>query len=535
MSDRSDAQTPKQPNIVLILVDDMGYSDIGCYGSEITTPNLDRLARGGVRFSQAYNCARCCPSRAALLTGLYPHQAGVGHMVGDYGVPEYQGYLRDDCATIAEALRAGGYRTLMSGKWHVGGKQTPKDRDSWSAGDATHPHPLDRGFDEYYGTLCGAGSYFRPPTLCRGREFVEPEGDGYYLTDAIGTEAAAMIGRAHDDGKPFFLYAAFTAPHWPLHALEEDTARFRGRYTQGWDILRTARHETLKGLGVLDSKWGISKRDETAPFWGDVPLSRRAWEDHKMAVYAAQVFAMDRAVGAILNELETRDIFDDTLVVFVSDNGGCAEFCKEDGHAANYLIPCRDGELPSVGNRPDRTPGDEHTFMSYELPWAHASNSPFRLYKCWTHEGGISTPLIAHWPKGFGPGGVRHETCHFVDIMPTLLDAAGVAYPREIEGRAIQPCEGESILDACRGTEWRRERPVFWEHQGNRAMRRGDLKLVSRFPGKWELYDMAGDRTETDDLTSRYTVETKEMAAAWDEWAARIGVRDWNVPKSEWK
>jgi len=534
MAESSDRGGDGRPNVIVILVDDMGYSDIGCYGSEIQTPNLDRLAAGGVRFSSMYNCGRCCPSRAALLTGLYPHQAGVGHMVGNRGVPAYQGYLNDSCVTIAEALSAGGYRSFMSGKWHVGGSHTPANRDEWYSGGEGHPHPLDRGFERFYGMLGGAGSYFRPPTLSRGREFIEPEGDSYYFTDAISDEACSMIDEACRAGDaasgteaPFFMYVAYTAPHWPLHARREDIERYRGHYAAGWDPLRTARHEALKGMGMLDPHWAISPRDEAAADWSLLSRKRREWEDFKMAVYAAQIDRVDQGVGRIVRKLEEHGELENTLVMFMADNGGCAEFCNEDGTRERYGIPTRDGRMPRVGNRPDVEPGGADTFMSYELPWANASNSPFRLYKCWVHEGGISTPLVVHWPRAVARGAIRHETCHFIDIMPTCLDAAGVAYPDEHEGRKITPVEGESFLPAVRGDAWRRERPVFWEHQGNRAMRDGSLKLVSRFPGRWELYDMAGDRTELDDYATRYRTEVREMESAWNEWAARAGVVDW--------
>jgi arylsulfatase len=315
-----------QPNIVLILADDMGYADIGCYGSEIRTPNLDALAGNGVRFSQMYNCARCCPTRASLLTGLYPHQAGVGHMVNDRGVgPAYQGYLRQDCVTMAEALKLAGYRTYLSGKWHVGGGYSAHRPDSWTPGAVTPPMPIQRGFDPHSGLRGGAASYFHPTAMVENDTIIPPGdfGNDYYLTDAISARACGMIDDAVDHPAPFFLYVAYTAPHWPLHAWEEDIARYQGRYHRdGWDAVRTARHEQLKASGILDAAWPISPRDQKSRPWEDV--QDKDWEDRRMAVYAAQVDRMDQGIGRILGKLREHGLGDDTIIVFLSDNGGCA-------------------------------------------------------------------------------------------------------------------------------------------------------------------------------------------------------------------
>ncbi len=537
-------QHATRPNVVLILVDDMGYSDIGCYGSEIHTPNLDRLANRGVRFSQMYNCARCCPTRASLLTGLYPHQAGIGNMVGDMGVgPAYQGYLRDDCVTLAEVLGAAGYRTLMSGKWHVGGGYAANHPETWAPGTKPYPIPTQRGFDEYYGMLSGGGSYFNPPYMMRGERLVYPAGPDYYLTDDISEQAVRMIretaretagatppagGAIDGEKQPFFLYVAYTAPHWPLHAMPEDIARYEGRYRQGWDALRSARHEELKGLGVLDPKWPISPRDEKAPPFDDLDPARRDWEDLRMAVYAAQVDRMDQGVGRILDELRRLRIEDDTIVMFLSDNGGCAEFLAEDTNKPEpfrYNIPTWDGRPMTVGNIPGLRPGSDTTFMSYDLPWANASNSPFRMFKHWVHEGGISTPFIVHWPAGLGTQPrMCHSQAHVMDIMATLVEVTGAPYPQEHHGTAIQPLEGESFLPALRGSSWQRERPLFWEHHGNRAVRDGQWKLVQKEGAPWELHEMEADRTEVNDLAAAEPGRAQDLHAMYDEWARRCGV-----------
>jgi arylsulfatase len=521
-----DVPNASRPNIILIMVDDMGFSDIGPYGSEIATPNLDGLAGGGVRFSRMYNCARCCPTRASILTGLYPHQAGVGHMVGNRGLPGYQGHINDNCVTIAEALKTAGYRTLMSGKWHCGGNYAPHRPETWTPGDAGHPLPVQRGFDEHYGTLGGAGSFFKPPTLIHNDTFIEPEGENYYYTDAISENASRMIRQAHADGQPFFCYVAYTAPHWPLHALPEDIEKYRGRYARGWDPLRTSRHEELKSSGILSDRWEISPRDPHSPGFDELDAKRREWEDLRMAVYAAMIDRMDQGVGHILATLDELGVADDTLVMFLSDNGGCAEYLREDGgNVERYDIPTRDGRPMKCGNRPDLEPGPADTFMSYDLPWANASNSPFRLYKSYTHEGGISTPLVARWPKKFAGGHLSHRIGHVVDIMATCLEAAGAEYPEQYDGRQITPLEGESLLPAMCGEDRPRTRPVFWEHQGSRAVRDGDWKLVyQRGQQCWELYDMNVDRTELNDLAPKDTQRAARMTEMYEQWAKRCGV-----------
>ena len=516
----------RRPNLVLILADDMGFSDIGCYGAEIRTPNLDQMAAEGVRFTQMYNCARCCPSRASLLTGLYPHQAGVGHMVADLGTPGYQGYLRDDCVTIAEALGASGYRTLMSGKWHVGGMYPKSNPDDWHLDDPKRPVPPDRGFHDWYGSPTGAGSYYNPKPVFRNRTLVEPASEGYYYTDAISDNAVQMIEDAAKSDQPFFLHVAYTAPHWPLQAPEEDIAKYQGKYRLGWDAIRTSRHEELKSLGLVDSRWSISPTDDLAPSWPSI--KHKDWEDRRMAVYAAQVDCMDQGIGRIMAKLRELDIVEDTLVIFLSDNGGCAELLEEDGIRSWEWPTTLDGRPMKFGNNPEITPGDATTYQSYDLPWANASNSPFRLYKHWVHEGGISTPMISSWSGRSHVGSINHRVLHVVDIMATFLDAAGVRYPVEYHDHLIQPLEGESFLPALRGQSWQRECPVFWEHEGNCAVRDGRWKLVSKYPGAWELYDMVEDRTELNDLSEKNKPQVEKMAAMYSEWAERSDVLPWD-------
>jgi arylsulfatase A-like enzyme len=514
-----------QPNIVVILVDDMGYSDIGAFGSEIRTPNLDSMSSGGMRFSQAYNYGRCCPSRACLLTGMYPHQAGVGWMVNNRGTTAYQGYLRPDTPTIAEVLKTAGYRTYLSGKWHVGGNFMRSDPSDWRIGDPERPLPLDRGFNDWYGTPAGAGSYFNPKPLFNGYDILPEVGEDYYYTDAVTDNAVRMIEDAASRKDPFFLYVAYTAPHWPLHAHEDDIAHYQGKYSQGWDVLRANRHEELKGLGILDSRWPISSRDENAPPWDDMP--DKEWQDRRMAVYAAQIECLDRGVGQINDKLRELGLEDNTLVIFLSDNGGCAEFLNEDGQRSREWKLTTDGREVRFGNTPEIDPGAPDTYQSYGLPWSNASNSPFRLFKSWVHEGGISTPMIARWPDAIPAGQINHDVVHIVDFMATFADMAGATFPAEFNGAATRPLEGESLLPSLRGEEWQRERPLFWEHQGNRAVRDGRWKLVSQHPGEWELYDMAEDRTELNDLAEKDKPRAEKMAAEWEGWAEKVDVRPW--------
>lgn len=519
------AEETKRPNVIVILVDDMGFADIGPTGSEIKTPNLDQLAGNGALLTAMYNCARCCPTRASLLTGLYPHSAGIGHMGLDLGTAAYQGFLRNDSATIAEHLRAGGYRTLMSGKWHVAGDFNPRDTDNWRVGDLMHPTPRQRGFDRFFGTLDGATHFFHPHYMLEDDDRVEVYPDDFYFTDAITDKAIEMIDEAVADESPFFLYLAHTAPHWPLHALPEDIAKYEGVYSGGWDAIRTARHEEMNAKGLFATNWDISPRDETVPSWNTV--SHRDWEAAKMATYAAMVDRMDQSIGRLVATLKKSDQFDNTLILFLSDNGGCAEFMAEDGWAQSFPDQTHDGRQILMGNIPDLIPGGELTYQSYDKPWANVSNAPFRLYKHYVHEGGISTPLIAHWPDGIKASSTGHAPCHVVDLLPTILEVTGVPYLKELGGHEIQASQGESLLNLLRGEDWQREAPIFFEHEGNCAIRSGNFKLVRQHGNDWELYDMDVDRTELNNLRGKNQPLEAKLLQQYQAWAEKIGVRDW--------
>lgn len=483
---------PKRPNIILIMADDLGFSDLGCYGSEIATPNLNKLAAGGLRFTQFYNVGRCCPTRAALLTGLYSHQAGVGDMVKDLGTPSYHGFLNDRCVTIAEVLRQGGYHTLMSGKWHVG-----EDR----------PHsPLDRGFERYFGLISGSDNYFKPrrKMALDDRPFV-PEGGHFYMTDAFTEYTLRFLNEYGRKPEPLFLYLAFTAPHWPLHALPEDIAKYQGKYMDGWDSWRVKRHRRMVEMGIVEAKWPLTPRDPKVPSWTEVK-EKQTW-DLKMAVYAAQIDRMDQGVGRILNKIKELDAEENTLILFLSDNGGCHE------------------QIDS--GKPGIPPGQADSFTSYGRPWANVSNTPFRSFKHWVHEGGIATPLIAYWPAVIQKGTITRQVGHVIDIMATCLDVAGSQYALTVNGRPITPLEGKSLMPILRGQARGGHEAIFWEHEGNRAVRQGKWKLVSRFPNGWELYDLEDDRTEMHDLVGQLPAKAKELTQMYESWAKRCGVVPW--------
>lgn len=517
-------QQARKPNIVLILNDDMGYSDIGCYGGEIETPNLDRLARNGLRFSQFYNTARCSPSRASLLTGLHPHQTGIGVLTYDMGPEGYAGDLNDRCVTIPEALKASGYRAYMSGKWHVSSNLV-EPTGSW---------PLQRGFDDFYGTIIGAGSFYDPNTLTRGNQNVEHEAkedDSFFYTDAISDQAVRQIleHQQREPARPFFQYVAYTAPHWPLHAHDSDIAKYKGRFDKGWDALREERLQRLVASGLLDQAWQLTPRDETQPPWTDA--QHRDWLLRCMEVYAAQIDRMDQGIGRIIAALERSGQLDNTLIVFLSDNGACAEDIPEDvtiDELVNKLriarSHTRQGAEVRFGNDPTLMPGPEDTYQSYGTAWANLSNTPFRLYKHWIHEGGIATPLIFHWPDGIAErGAIRHSPGYLPDIMATILDITGTGYPAQHNGKPIEPLQGSSLAPLF-SAELPQRPPMFWEHEGNAAVRMGRWKLVKKFPGDWELYDMETDRTELHDLAGRHPERVAQMAAEYDAWAERCGV-----------
>ena len=522
-----------RPNIIIILADDLGYSDLGCYGSEIATPNLDRLAKEGQQWSQFYTTPRCCPSRAALLTGLYSHQAGIGHMMEDRRAPGYRGELNHQCATIAEVLRPAGYHTMMVGKWHVAhvyfdGKHQlnfESDKPFW---ESKAGWPMQRGFDQYFGTIHGVTSYFDPFSLVRDNEPVRADGTNFYYTDAIADHAVSDIKASAGKKNPFFLYVAFTAPHWPMQARAEVIERCKTNYAIGWDALRTNRYHRQIELGLVDPKWPLSPRDSRVPPWSEA--QNKPWQIHRMATYAAMVEELDKGIGRILDCLKQARIDQNTLVMFLSDNGACDEVVQPDW----YDVPSktRDGRPIKTGNNASVMPGPDDVWQSYGVPWANVSTTPFRLYKHFVHEGGIATPFIVRWPSVIQGGGrTTRELAHVVDLMATCVDVSGATYPAALDGNPVLPMEGRSLLPVFRGGT-REQRPLFWEHEGNRAARIANWKLVSRQGKDWELYDMAADRTELNNLAASHPDKVKELSAAYEIWADRCAVLPWNqVPQ----
>ena len=506
----SDAAEQARPNIVVILADDLGYSDLSCYGSEIPTPNIDRLAQRGVRFTEFYNSARCCPSRATLMTGLYQHQTGVGAMIDQYATwireaanrPSYTDRLSPEVPTIAELLRSAGYRTIMCGKWHLGARP-----EEW---------PVQRGFDRSFVLVPGAMNYFggeskgpRAPMALDGEKYVPPH-DGFFATDAFTDRAVEFLreSRAKRKDQPFFLYMAYNAPHWPLQAKPEDIEKHRGRYDAGWQAIREARLKRMKELKLVGDGQRMAPMDrgKQRP-WDELTDEQRAEWARRMEIYAAQVTNLDDNVGRLVGELSSLGVADDTLVVFVSDNGGA----PEDPHRG-----------------PPETLGGRDTFWGYARPWATVSNTPWRLHKVTAYEGGVSTPFIAHWPGGIpasANGSLVRGPAHLLDLVPTFLGLAGYAYPST---RPTQP-EGKNIISMIRGESGANDRTLFWEHEGNRAVRKGKWKLVmlADMPD-WELFDIAVDRIEGKDLATKHPEVVRDLAAEYDRWAERCGVVPWS-------
>lgn len=511
----------KKPNFLIILNDDMGYSDIQCYGGEVDTRNLDRLAENGLRFTQFYNSPRCAPTRASLLTGLHPHQCGIGILTENLGPEGYEGNLNNKNITIAELLKENGYATYGVGKWHL----------SQNISEETNAWPTNRGFESFYGILPGATTYYYPVMVIKDTEEISEsdEKGEYYITDAISNMAVDNINQ-HCKGnkdKPFFQYVAFNAPHWPLHAPEEDVEKYKGRFDGGWDQLRKQRLERMIDMGIIDESWVLTHRDSDVVPWEEA--NNKEWEARRMEVYAAQINRMDKGIGRIIDALQYNGQLDNTIIMFLSDNGACEEKLEESDRDffANLKMlrdETRDGKPVQFGNNPNVMPGADETYQSYGTAWANVSNTPFRLYKHWTHEGGISTPFIIHWPEGIEEKGkLRHTPAQLTDIMATIVDITGVNYPAVYQKRKIPPMEGKSFFEVLK-KDTKIRKGMFWEHEGNGAYRDNNFKLVKRFPDNWELYDMSKDRTEMNDISGQYPKMVEKMKKKWEEKADYVGV-----------
>ena len=513
----------KKPNILLIMADDMGYSDLGCYGGEINTPNLDRLAEEGLRFTQFYNAARCCPTRAALLTGLSPHVAGMGGMVKPRPADEpnaYQGYLNEQCVTIAEALRPAGYRNYMVGKWHVG--------------EFRPVFPLDRGFDQSYGLISGAMNYWN---ITKGkqknihRQFVEDTtnindqvSNGFYSTTAYNQKAVEYINNHFEDYKdqPFFMYLAHQAPHWPLHAPDSMIAKYRGKYKNGWAQLREERFQRMAEMGIITPGQVLSPLDEDNAIWENLTEGQKDTMDLKMAIHAAMLDLMDQGIGQVIATLEAKGELDNTLIFFLSDNGAS----PESGALGQNFRPDLTGPM-----------GSENSYHSFGSSWANASNTPYRKFKAYTYEGGFATPLIVRWGETLtNPNTLTPAIGHITDLMPTILEAGGATYPTEVDGKTLHPLEGKSLLPVLKGEKDQirtDEEPIFWEHQENKAIRMGKWKLVKnkRNPD-WELYDLEKDRSELNDLAAQFPDVKTKLLNLYEAWEQKVGVQG-NSPDLE--
>ncbi|QKJ28561.1 arylsulfatase [Mucilaginibacter mali] len=519
----------RRPNIVLIMADDMGYSDIGCYGGEIKTPNIDNLAKNGLRFSQFYNTSRCCPTRASLLTGLYSHQAGIGDMTFDQKQPGYRGYLTENTVTIAEVLKKAGYQTGMVGKWHVSNTFLgQKDEHlKWLNHQSYKPffspveqYPVNRGFEKYYGTIWGVNDYFDPFSLVNGTEPVKTVPKDFYYTDAINDTASAYIKQFSKTGKPFFLYVANTAPHWPLHALPEDIKKYEDTYKAGWDAIREARYKKLIAEGVFPADKNIlSKRWKPNRKWEDNPT--KDWDAHTMAVRAAMIDRMDQGIGRIIKTLKETGQLDNTLIIFLSDNGASSDDAQKYLPGNDRPGETRTGQKIIYPANKDVNAGPETTFASADEMWSNVANVPFRYWKTEPFEGGICTPMIAYWPAGLKTpkGSVTTQMGHVMDFMATFAELAGTTYPTEFEGRKITPTSGISLVPILKGKKRQGHDYLFFEHIGRRAVIHGDWKLLALNNAPWELYNLKEDRSEMHDLITEHPDIAENLTKAWQEWA----------------
>jgi len=527
---------PTRPNIVILFVDDLGYSDIGCFGGEIETPNLDRMAASGVRFTQFYNTSRCCPSRASLLTGLYSHQAGIGMMVYRSHGEGYRGNLNNRCVTFGEVLRSAGYQTMLAGKWH--------------AGHAPHSRPEVRGFDCFTGIYPHIDSFWKVLRGCeiyRDKKLLIPAGENpknpyrpneeFYTTDFFTDVAVDYVDQAlRQPTKPFLLHVCYNVPHFPLEAPDELIEKYRGRYMEGWDKLREKKLQRMKRMGLVppeqklpEVKAFVNQRikgftqvgveTEPLPRWETLDEKDRRELDFRRAMYAAQVDRFDQNVGRLMQHLRRRGILDNTLVLFFSDNGCSGEM---------GLFGMNWGKYTSANYAEWRKKGGWS--ISQGECWASYSNTPFRKYKKFVHEGGIASPFIAHWPAGMEKSGrlVRQGSYHLVDVMPTLCEVAGAKYPQSVDARRITPAAGISMLGTIRGVEVDTStRTLYWQHENHAALREGDLKIVTvndRDENAWEMYDLSTDRSETDDLARRRPAELERLKRKWQTWAKAANV-----------
>ncbi|MDR3061427.1 MAG: arylsulfatase [Dysgonamonadaceae bacterium] len=532
---QSYAKGDSRPNIIVILADDLGYSDMGCYGGEIRTPNLDKLAKNGLRFNRFYNTSRSCPTRASLLTGLYQHQAGIGRMTFDNNLPGYRGELSKNAVTIAEVMKNAGYQTGMVGKWHVSETQLRPDQRQWLAHRVYHDsfarkesYPTHRGFDDFYGTIYGVVDFFDPFSLVNGEEPVNEVPKDYYITQAFSDSAVSYVNRYAKSEKPFFLYLSYTAPHWPLHALPEDIAKYENTYKKGWDSIRNARYERMLDKKIFDGYTNYLSPRQFKKTWNE--NETQEWDARAMAVHAAMVDKMDRGIGELIATLEKNGQLDNTLILFLSDNGCSNEDCQNySGGENDRPDMTRSGEPVIYPKKKEVLPGPETTYASIGAVWANVANTPFRFWKAKAYEGGICTPMIAYWPKGIkkNKGKMTEQMGHVMDIMATCIDLAEASYPQTYNGNNIIPLEGKSLVPVFKSGKRTGHDVIGFEHFNEKALITEDLwKIVQ--PGgknaKWELYNLKTDRTELNNVADVYPEKLNELIHKYDEWAKRCMV-----------
>ena len=515
------AEKPERPNIVLIMLDDMGYSDLGCYGGEIQTPNIDLLAATGVRFTQMHNCARCCPTRGSLMTGLYPHAAGITGM----GVN-----LNLNAATIAEILKADGYHTGMTGKWHLSTTKALPDKDEhlrWLAHQVDHGpfsplenYPCNRGFEEHWGVIWGVVDYFDPFSLVHNEEPIKEVPDDFYMTDFITQKSIDLLDKYRNDDKPFFLYVAHDAPHWPLHALPRDIAKYKDTYKDGWEVLRKNRYKRMVEMGLIDSATYKLPENSSGMKWAD--CEKKAYESACMSVHAAMVDHVDQGVGQIIAELKKNGQYDNTIIFVLSDNGAS----YERGYPPGFDRPEFTRDSVMIEYNSDH-PGPETTWNYIGNAWASASNTPFRYWKKESYEGGSATPFIVHWPKKLKEkeNTINRGLAHVIDILPTCTDLSGAKCPDRINGEKARKIDGTSLMPLIMGKTKEIHDTLYWEHEGGRAIRVGEWKMAALPRQGWELFNIHKDHTEINNLAGQYPEKVAELDGAWNKWAIRTGVK----------
>ncbi len=527
------ARAPQQadrPNIIVIMADDMGFSDAGCYGGEIDTPNIDRLADNGLRFTQFYNAARCCPTRACLMTGAYQHKVNMGRngqTLGRNGL------------TIAEGLKEAGYNTSMLGKWHLSLTEPLDDKEKhqkWLNHQYTpdrpfspiDSYPVNRGFDEHYGPIWGVVDYFDPYSLVEGEKPVKEVPDDYYITDELNDRAVETVKRLGKEDDPYFLYLAHCAPHWPLHALEEDIQKYKDRYKEGWDKLRQERYERQLEMGLFDKENTplppVQTRQTKA--WDELSEEEKDYQASKMAVHAAMIDRMDQGIGRMIDALEETGQLNNTMIVFLSDNGASRETPKDWGPGFDRPSETRDGR--KIHYQPDEIEdmGSQTSFAGIGPAWGSASNTPFRFWKMNEYEGGNHTPCIVHWPEGLDhePGSYTEQVGHVMDFLPTFLELAETEYPEKYNGRELVSVDGKSLVPTLKGKQRKGYDQLYFEHVGGKALREGDWKVVQLNDNSpWRLYHLSEDRTETTDVSKQNPERFKRMIEDWKQWADQVG------------